>query len=460
MAARFEGAGDTFRPLADSIYYAAPVEFICGIHGGCSLEEIRQERPGGDVHILVINSGSSSIKFSIFEAAPNATQGQRFPWPRALFAGEISGLGGPALGFTFRDAEGRELSNAALQANDASKKDPMTLLENAVCKAGMPPIEAVGYRVVHPGPLLHQHQRITEEVLRDLEQAVPFAPLHDPEAIRLIRDMMGRFPQARHYACFDTIFHQTMPAEASTYAIPSEYRRQGVRRYGFHGLSCEGVVDDMREALDRAKAQFPRRMVIAHLGSGCSVTALVEGRSVDNTMGLTPTGGVVMGTRPGDLDPGLILYLLRQGKGDGEAAWASVESMLNHQAGMVALSGLPNDMRAVRKAAAAGNTDAKLAIEVFCRSVKKAIGAYAWLLGGLDALVFTGGIGEHDVQSRAEILRELESCGIVLDAAANQAGGDELRRVSAPNSGVAVWVVTAQEDRMIAVHVRQMERDL
>jgi acetate kinase len=271
--------------------------------------------------------------------------------------------------------------------------------------------------------------------------------------------MMGRFPQARHYACFDTIFHQTMPAEASTYAIPSEYRRQGVRRYGFHGLSCEGVVDDMREASDRAKAQFPQRMVIAHLGSGCSVTALVEGRSVDNTMGLTPTGGVVMGTRPGDLDPGLVLYLLRQAKGDGEAAWASVESMLNHQAGMVALSGLPNDMRAVRKAAVAGNTDAKLAIEVFCRSVRKAIGAYAWLLGGLDAVVFTGGIGEHDVQSRAGILQGLESSGVALDATANAAGGDALRRVSAPDSKLAVWVVTAQEDRTIAVHVRQMERD-
>jgi acetate kinase len=155
----------------------------------------------------------------------------------------------------------------------------------------------------------------------------------------------------------------------------------------------------------------------------------------------------------------LVLYLLRQAKGDGEAAWTSVESMLNHRAGMVALSGLPNDMRAVRKAAAAGNMDAKLAIEVFCRSVRKAIGAFVWLLGGLDALVFTGGIGEHDVQSRAEILRGLESCGVVLDASANEAGGDELRRVSAPNSEVAVWVVTAQEDRMIAVHVRQMERD-
>jgi acetate kinase len=323
----------------------------------------------------------------------------------------------------------------------------------------MPPIDTVGYRVVHPGPLLHQHQRITNEVLKDLEQAVPFAPLHDPEAIRLIRDMMRRFPQARHYACFDTIFHQTMPAEASTYAIPSEYRRQGVRRYGFHGLSCEGVVDDMRGEAERTKAQFPRRMVIAHLGSGCSVTALEDGLSVDNTMGLTPTGGVVMGTRPGDLDPGLVLYLLRQAKGNREAALAAVEGMLNHQAGMVALSGLPNDMRAVRKAAAGGNADAKLAVEVFCRSVRKAIGGYVWLLGGLDALVFTGGIGEHDVQSRVEILSGLESCGIVLDPTANEAGGDKLRRVSGPNSQVVVWVVTAQEDRMIAVHVQQMERD-
>jgi acetate kinase len=416
-------------------------------------------RSGGDVHILVINSGSSSIKFSIFEATQNASQGEKFSWPRALFAGEISGMGGPALGFTFRDAQGRELSNAAPQANDASKKDPMTLLENAVCGTGMPPIDAVGYRVVHPGPLLHAHQRITEEVLRDLQAAVAFAPLHDPQAIALIRDMMGRFSQARHYACFDTIFHQTMPAEASTYAIPGEYRQQGVRRYGFHGLSCEGVVDDMQAAALEAKAEFPRRMVIAHLGSGCSVTALVDGRSVENTMGLTPTGGVVMGTRPGDLDPGLVLYLLRQAKGEGEAAWAKVENMLNHQAGMVALSGLPNDMRAVRKAAAAGNKDAGLAIEIFTRSVRKAIGAYVWLLGGLDALVFTGGIGEHDVQSRAEILQGLESSGVVLDATANEAGGDALRRVSAPDSKLAVWVVTAQEDRMIAVHVRQMERN-
>ncbi len=403
------------------------------------------------MHILVINSGSSSIKFSIFEARSDSAGKQ--PWPRALFSGEISGIGTAKLGFTFSDANGRELSGPAKTA----PAEPIDLLEDAVCGPGMPVIDAVGYRVVHPGARLDRHQRITEEVLKDLEQAVAFAPLHDPQAILLIREMMKRFPQARHYACFDTVFHQTMPAEASTYAIPAKYREQGVRRYGFHGLSCEGVVDDLRAASKRGQASFPRRMVIAHLGSGCSVTALVDGQSVDTTMGLTPTGGVVMGTRPGDLDPGLVLYLLRQAEGDRVAALSAVETILNHQAGMVALSGQPNDMRTTRKAAEAGSADAGLALQVFTRSVRKSIGAFAWLMGGLDAVVFTGGIGEHDGKSRAEILNGLESFGVVLDATANQAGGDELRRVSSVNSQVTVWVVTAQEDRTIAVHVGQME---
>jgi acetate kinase len=406
------------------------------------------------LHILVINSGSSSIKFSIFEAGRDSGSTGRPAWPRALFNGEISGVGGARLEFTFHDAEGREVSQ---RSPSDQATEPMDLLEEAVCGPGMPAIDAVGYRVVHPGARLDQHQKITDEVLRDLEQAVVFAPLHDPAAIALIRETMKRFPQARHYACFDTIFHQTMPAEASTYAIPIKYREQGVRRYGFHGLSCEGVVDDLRAASDKGQANFPRRMVIAHLGSGCSVTALVDGRSVDTTMGLTPTGGVVMGTRPGDLDPGLVLYLLRQAEGDRVAALNEVETIVNHQAGMVALSGQPNDMRATRKAAEAGSADARLALQVFTRSVRKAIGAFAWLMGGLDAVVFTGGIGEHDGKSRAEILSGLESSGVVLDKAANEAGGDELRRVSSADSPVAVWVVTAQEDRMIAVHVRQLE---
>ena len=405
------------------------------------------------MHILVINSGSSSIKFSIFDAGQGSGLGEP-PWPSTLFTGEISGMGAAQLEFTFRDANGRELSSPA---KPKAATDPVDLLENAVCGPGMPVIEAVGYRVVHPGARLDRHQRITDKVLQDLEQAVAFAPLHDPAAIALIREMMKRFPQARHYACFDTVFHQTMPGEASTYPIPARYREQGVRRYGFHGLSCEGVVDGLRSASKRGKASFPRRMVIAHLGSGCSVTALLDGRSVDNTMGLTPTGGVVMGTRPGDLDPGLVLYLLRQAEGDRVAALSAVETIVNHQSGMVALSGQPNDMRATRKAAEAGSADASLALEVFTRSVRKAIGGFAWLMGGLDAVVFTGGIGEHDGKSREEILRGLESFGVVLDATANGAGGDELRQLSSADSRVVIWVVTAQEDRTIAVHVGQME---
>jgi acetate kinase len=401
------------------------------------------------VHILVINSGSSSIKFSVFDGGSAA--GVKNP-PRIMFDGEISGMGGPKIRFTLRDAHGRELSEPS-----DKPADPVERLEKALLGAGIPVIDSVGYRVVHPGPHIDRHQRITPELLQELEEAVVFAPLHDPQAITLIRDMMGRFPQARHYACFDTVFHQTMPAEASTYAIPADYRRKGARRYGFHGLSCEAVVQDLKAAADGGIMQFPRRMVIAHLGSGCSVTALLDGRSFENSMGLTPTGGVVMGTRPGDLDPGLVLYLARQQQGDAKTAWSTVEAMLNHQSGMVALSGLPNDMRAVRKAAASGNADAKLAIDIFTRTVRKAVGAFAWLLGGLDAVIFTGGIGEHDVMSRAEILRGLEEYGVTLDTDANQATGDALRRVSTTDSSVAVWVVTAQEDRMIAVHVKQME---
>jgi acetate kinase len=405
------------------------------------------------VHILVINSGSSSIKFSIFDAAPEAKKQSNVtpPSPHLLFVGEISGIGGPQLEFAFRGADGRDRSTPPKLGSAAN---PLNLVEDTVCGPGMPSIDAVGYRVVHPGAHLDRHQRITEDVLKDLQEAVAFAPLHDPEAIALIREMMQRFPRARHYACFDTVFHQTMPAEASTYAIPIEYRRQGARRYGFHGLSCESVVDQLRTASQQEGFGFPQRMVIAHLGSGCSVTAVVDGKSVDTTMGLTPTGGVVMGTRPGDLDPGLVLYLLRKAEGDAAAAVSSVETLLNHKAGMVALSGLPNDMRAVRKATSA---EAQLALQIFTRSVRKAIGAFVWLLGGLDAVVFTGGIGEHDGKSRMEILRGLETYGVLLDTEANDAGSAPPRRVSTASSYVAVWVVPAEEDRMIAEHVRALE---
>jgi acetate kinase len=252
-----------------------------------------------------------------------------------------------------------------------------------------------------------------------------------------------------------------MPVEASTYPLPPEYAEQGVRRYGFHGLSCESIVRQLRREGD-----LPRRMVIAHLGSGCSVTALVDGRSVDTTMGLTPTGGVVMGTRSGDLDPGLVLYLLRGGKATSNDRVAEVEALLNHRSGLVALSGLDNDVKAMRDAAASGNARATLALKIFTRSVTKAMGGFSWLLGGLDAIVFAGGIGEHDAQTRAEVIGGLGAIGVSLDAllnlnlnrAQNGAGAGGIQRISSKDSATSVLVVPAREDQMIAVHVERMAR--
>jgi acetate kinase len=396
------------------------------------------------VHILVINSGSSSIKFSLFQTG----EGE----PRSLFEGEVAGIGGEKATFKFRDADGLNLNDANAEIKVGTPVDAIGLVVNAVSKPGLPKVEAVGYRVVHPGARLDRHQRITEAVLNDLQEAVVFAPLHDPAVIVVIKEMMSKFPDVHHYACFDTVFHQTMPEAATTYPVPLKYREQGVRRYGFHGLSCESIV---RQLQAEKKTPFPKRMVIAHLGSGCSVTAVVDGRSVDTTMGLTPTGGVVMGTRPGDLDPGLVLYLLRQMQGNQVDA---LEKMLNHDSGMVALSGMPNDMKAVREAVARGDARANLAVEIFTRSVKKAVGSFIALMGGVDAVVFAGGIGEHDAKSREEILNGLEGLGVSINSELNSAKGDALRRLSASQSQTAVLVVPAKEDWMIAVHVEHMAR--
>jgi acetate kinase len=390
----------------------------------------------------VINSGSSSIKFSMFEGG----EGE----PRSLFEGEVTGIGGVKAGFKFRGEDGRDLSGGRTSVEAKDSVEAIGVVVEAVTSAGLPTVEAVGYRVVHPGAKLDRHVRITAEVMRDLEAAVEFAPLHDPAVIAVIREMMSRFPDVGHYACFDTVFHETMPEVATTYAIPLGYRERGVRRYGFHGLSCESIV----RQLQQSEFGVPRRMVIAHLGSGCSVTAVVDGRSVDTTMGLTPTGGVVMGTRPGDLDPGLVVYLMRQTKGDA----AALEKMLNHDSGMVALSGMANDMKAVREAAAKGDARAQLAVDVFTRTVKKALGGFVALMGGVDAVVFAGGIGEHDARSRAEIVSGMEGLGISINSRLNDAPGDTVRRLNASDGGAAVFVVPAKEDWMIATHVSVMAR--
>jgi acetate kinase len=393
------------------------------------------------VHILVINSGSSSIKFSLFDSGAGE--------PGSLFEGEVTGIGGAKATFHFRDANGQDLSGGRDEVKAQTPVEAIGLVVDAVSGAGLPKLEAVGYRVVHPGAKLKEHVRIDEAVMKDLQEAVVFAPLHDPAVIEVIKEMMAKFPDIPHYACFDTVFHETMPEAATTFPIPAEYRAQGVRRYGFHGLSCESIVRQLHASKE---VKFPGRMVIAHLGSGCSVTAVVDGCSVDTTMGLTPTGGVVMGTRPGDLDPGLMVYLMRR----MERKVTALEKMLNHDAGMVALSEMPNDMKAIREAAARGDAKARLAVQIFTRSVKKAVGGFMALMGGVDAVVFAGGIGEHDALSRAEILSGLEGFGISMNSERNDAGGDAVRRVNASDSQTAVYVVPAKEDWMIAVHVSRM----
>jgi len=377
---------------------------------------------------------------------------------RSLYAGELGGIGGRLEKLVFRDAAGNDLSGRLGAVKPGSMEEAIAIVERAVGLDGLPPPDAVGYRVVHPGAHLRGHQRLTPEVLAELRVACEFAPLHDPEALAMIGEMMRRFAGVPHIACFDTVFHETMPEEATVYALPYAVRRQGVRRYGFHGLSCESVVVQMREAVG---VEFPRAMLIAHLGSGCSVTACIDGKSVDTTMGLTPTGGVMMGTRTGDLDPGVVLFLLRQ----ADATVDSVERMIDGDAGLKALGGV-NDMRELRKRAAEGNARAQLAIRVFCRTVVKAIAGLI-ALHGADAIVFTGGIGEHDAASRGEIAGALSGLGVELDPAANQLehsatsqiASQSVRKISDEDSTVAVYVASAQEDRMIARHVARMCRE-
>jgi acetate kinase len=390
------------------------------------------------MHILVLNPGSSSIKFSMFSEEAGGL--------RSLYEGELSGIGTALAKLEFRDAAGKDLSAGVGEVKAGSMDEAIGTFERAIGLAGLPKADAVGYRVVHPGARLRGHQLVTPEVLAELKKAEAFAPLHDPEAVEMMEEMMRRQPGVPRYACFDTVFHETMPEEAWLYPLPEALRAQGVRRYGFHGLSCESVVVQMREA---PGVEFPQSMLIAHLGSGCSVTACIDGKSVDTTMGLTPTGGVVMGTRPGDLDPGLVLFLLRQ----PGATVDSVEAMLNHDSGLKALGGV-NDMRALR-AAESKDARVRLALEIFARSLVKTMAGLA-AVHRPTVVVFTGGIGENDPETRAAVAAGLWAFGAEMERAANEVRASGLRKISAEGSAMALYVAPAEEDKMIARHVARM----
>ena len=406
--------------------------------------------------ILVFNGGSSSIKFSIYTSDAAALT--------PLYYGEASGIGTPKAQFTFyaiRDGKRQTLASESAPSDLSSTRDAVRKIAALLQQPGLTRPAAIGHRIVHSGPKLKTHQLITGEVLTEIENATCFAPLHQPIGLEIIREAKESFPGVDNYACFDTVFDQSLPEVASIYPLPREIRDRGVHRYGFHGLACESIVQQFQDgsvASLSPPAQVPDRLIIAHLGSGASVTAAYRGKAVDTSMGLTPCGGILMGTRPGDLDPGLIFYLLRLQTGSADDATDAVEQMLNRHSGLLALSGLSNDMRILRDAAKQGNSDATLAIEAFVLSVKKTIGGYIALLGGLDALVFSGGIGEHDPVSRAQICAGLDAFGLALNPEINAATQSGPQNISQSHSKIAVYVLPADEDRVIAAHVAHLAR--
>jgi acetate kinase len=368
--------------------------------------------------VLVVNCGSSSLKYALFEV------GEAGESERALERGAVESLG--------NDAGAHAAAvHAALDAIDRRA-------------LGRPAV--VGHRVVHGGPDHAAPARVDAKLLADLDALVPFAPLHLPAEIDAIRAVAERWPDVPQVACFDTAFHRTLSEAAQRYALPETLHEQGVRRYGFHGLSYEYVVS----TLAAGAAGAPSRVVIAHLGSGASMAAVLDGRAVDTTMGFTPVGGLVMGTRPGDLDPGLLVYLARGGRDA-----AALDDLVNRRAGLLALSGSTAD---VRELVRRRETDprAARALDVFAWSARRWVGAMAASLGGMEALVFTGGIGEHAAAVRGDIARGLGHLGVALDEERN-ARAEAI--VSTDASRCIVRVVPTDEERMVARHAAKLVRD-
>ena len=314
-----------------------------------------------------------------------------------LAYGEAESVGEFTGKFTVQNAQGDTTISERLQFS--SQSDAVARIVRYLVDALLPRPEAIGHRIVHGGTHCREHSLIDAETFYRLEQAAPFAPLHVPAALSGIRIAQAQFPDIPHVACLDTAFHRTLPDIARVSPLPKALRAEGIERYGFHGLSCESIVRQLGTNL-------PKRLVIAHLGNGASVTAVKEGRSVDTSMGLTPSGGVVMGSRPGDLDPGVLLYLMRE-KGRTPL---QIEELIERKSGLVGISEVSHDMRRLHKAASS-DPDAALAIEIFCASVRKQLGAMATVLNGIDLLVFTGGIGEHDTAVRDNICDGLEWLG-------------------------------------------------
>jgi acetate kinase len=361
--------------------------------------------------VLVLNSGSSSLKWSVLDAGTES-----------LVADGTA---------TWEGTEhGRHEAEMVAALREA------------------PDVDAVGHRVVHGGDRFREAVLVDESVRASIAELTALAPLHNPAALAGIEAATRRYPQVPQVAAFDTAFHATIPDAAANYPLPWEWTQSwGLRRYGFHGLSVEYAVRRVAEMLGKQ----PARVVVAHLGSGCSVSAVADGRSVDTSMGFTPLEGLMMGRRSGSVDPGLLVHLLSHGKLDV----AALNAGLNEQSGLLGVSGVSADMRKVLAAVDDGNERARLAVEMFVHRVVATVGAMVAVLGGLDALVFTGGIGEHSPRIRAAVASRLAYLGVELDAGAN-ARSEADAEVTTPSSATRILVVTAREDLAVLAEVTRV----
>ncbi|MDE0030080.1 MAG: acetate/propionate family kinase [Deltaproteobacteria bacterium] len=382
--------------------------------------------------ILSLNSGSSSLKFAFYEAEP---AGERL---LASGAAERIGL---AKGLLWvRGAEGGRPLLLERKEDFSDHEAAVDAVFGAAARLRLPEPGAVGHRVVHGGADHSAPERVDGRLLADLRALVPLAPLHLPGAVAGIEAVAARFPHLPQAACFDTAFHRRMPELAQRFALPDALWEEGVRRYGFHGLSYEYVLDALGDA---ARG----RVIVAHLGNGASMAAVRDGAPVDTTMGFTPAGGLMMGTRSGDLDPGVLIHLVR------ERGWGAdeIERLVTREAGLMGVSGLSPDMKTLL--AAREDPRAALAVDLFCYQARKHAGALAAVLDGLDTLVFTGGIGERAAPVRRQICEGLAHLGIELDPERNQAHAGT---ISTPRSRCTARVIPTDEDLMIARHTRRL----
>jgi acetate kinase len=396
---------------------------------------LKGERPE---KILVVNVGSSSLKYSFYDTADESREAKGLV--------ERIGLDGTRL--KHRGPKGelkRDLEKGDHAAAFKAMVAELTSKETGVISSASE-VSVVAHRVVHGGEKFTEATLITDELLAEMKKLNPLAPLHNPVIIAGIREMRRLFPAVPHVGVFDTAFHHTLPAYAFLYGIPYEfYEKKAVRRYGFHGTSHNYVALRAAEFLKRRPNEL--RLVSCHLGNGASMCAVDHGRSVDTTMGFTPLEGLIMGTRCGDLDPGVLAFLERTEKLTASRS----EEVLNRRSGLLGLSGISSDMREILKAADEGHQRALLALKAYCYRVRKYIGAYVASMGGLDTVIFTGGVGQGSAVVRALALQGLECMGITLDDRRNRdARGDEISRISSDDSKVAVVVVPTDEERMMA----------